>query len=131
MIRMNHLYSKIAAFLTPAGRATRMDFFTGLLVSFIIASGVPLLLGISQFLLPEAIFTKGLPLISALFTALVTVLMIRVVILSIRRLHDLGYTRFIALLLLIPLLNIILLLILLFKKGLPEKCTHGAPAYDS
>ncbi|WP_294034099.1 DUF805 domain-containing protein [uncultured Moraxella sp.] len=47
---------------------------------------------------------------------------------TIRRLHDLGKTGWMSLLLLVPLVNLILLLYLLFAKGEPLPNQYGNPA---
>lgn len=98
-------------FLAPLGRSSRKDY--GLRVA---------LLG-SLFL--SAFFYAPYFKVEGTYSFICTALIYVLIICSARRLHDVNRHGILALLLLIPLLNIVVLLILLLLKGedLPNK--HG------
>jgi uncharacterized membrane protein YhaH (DUF805 family) len=113
-------------------RISRITYFKGLLLSIACAVAVAIAIGLVFAAVQISYETEGAPQAGILFavtSALTTVLpnfiagVIVVclfsifIILTIKRLHDLGYGGWLVLISLIPFFNLLLLLALLFKAG--------------
>ncbi len=106
--------------LSPKGRFGRLSFIAWyMLVTILSYVAMGLLGGTTLFMGtdPDKIalfFSSSGGVLSTLLTLATTVLL---VIFVIRRLHDVNTTGWLALLLIIPLVNLVLLLYLLLKRG--------------
>ncbi len=95
-----------------------ISFILGTLVSIVFALALPALKGSNHmsFVMPVIILIIYLPLI--IFGGLIY---------PIRRLHDLGKTGWLVLIMFIPIVNILFYLYLLFAKGDQEENEYGNP----
>lgn len=91
------------------GRINRRNYLAWVLVVYVV------LILIADFIKNLGALGLVLYLLAAIFT----------VSAAIRRLHDINKSGWIALLLLIPLVNLILMLFLIFKKGSADKNKYG------
>src|SRR6267142_493347 len=104
------------------GRINRRNYFIGGLLLAIISVAANTL----YKLLFSNLHVQGLSIISiGIFTVITFLIILLNVSLNIQRLHDLGNSGFVLLLVLVPLVNILLILLLLFKSGEGKSNKYG------
>ena len=105
------------------GRVGRLQFFTYMMWAVVVAMGLMFAIGLAAYSVPaqafKSFYTIGMTLV------MYGVLPLVVVVLAIKRLHDMGRPGWLALLLLVPVLNAVLLLVLTFAPGQHEPNRHG------
>lgn len=114
---------------TFSGRVGRGDYFAGdIILTFLLFLVILGCMTISSFLLDHTL-DKNVDLVLGICLAGSSVLILNVVViwlgLNVRRLHDIGYSGFTLLLAFIPLVNIIIGLMALFKAGYDKANDYG------
>lgn len=123
--RINNLKRTIKTIFYPSPRAGRAEYFAGLLQGFVLLVGGSWGLGAVSLLIPPQIPEHlGILLLIIVMCAFLLIVL-RILFLSARRVHDLGYSAFFILLLGVPYLNLIIVLFLIIKKGTPHKNKYG------
>lgn len=102
------------------GRLNRLQYFTLNFISVVL------------FVIMFFIITFNFKNISGvLFAFLLITFFISQLSIIVRRFHDINQSGFMSILLLAPMVNIVISLILLFKKGDPSENKYGPAIYNS
>ena len=125
------------------GRISRLTYLKGLFLAIICAVILAIVLGLifvvvqigyetpggapQQGALFDATSVLAAALPSLIADAIVICLFVICIILTIKRLHDLGHSGWLSLISLIPFLNLLLLGFLLFKVSEPSSNRFGPP----
>ena len=115
--------SSIYKFISPKGRLNRIDFFIGTVILqsiliFIVLVIITLLHIVSSIYASSIILYVTLPVTLVLFcVAIIFLFLYSSVIITLKRISDVGKSRWLALVLLIPPVNIIFSIALFFIKG--------------
>lgn len=121
-------------------RISRLTYLKGLLLSLLLIGAVVVVLGLLFALFRLLYESLGAPQNGSLYqianvlaialpdiisAAIIICLFLAYVILTIRRLHDIGLSGWVVLISLIPFLGFLLVLFLLFKRGEPLTNRYG------
>ena len=115
--------------LSPRGRFGRLAYLAWYLV-LSLATMLPIILGMIIFAMLGASLENQDSLLVAggiLSLILYIVFFYYAIVITIRRLHDLGQTGGLSLLMFVPLINIGFMLYVMFAKGTPTNNEFGAP----
>jgi uncharacterized membrane protein YhaH (DUF805 family) len=120
---INQEYSDLWIFTTE-GRLGRLRYLT---YSFALSIAMNLIVGVTAAL--AAALPQDIGFIISMIIMIVTYVMVIVtaVFIMIKRFHDLNRSGWLSLLMLIPLINLIVGLLLLFAPGKPEVNNYGPP----
>ncbi len=109
-----------------SGRATRQQYWMFVLVHFLLMLGLIALLGV---LVMSGVLRFGLAWV--LFMLVGLALFLPALAISVRRLHDVGYTGWLILLGLIPYVGALVLLVFYCLPGKPGQNAYGPDPYGS
>lgn len=121
---------------SASGRIGRMRYFVyGAVMSVIFYGVLAIAMGIIAAVsggLEQAQQGGGVVILGFLYFAMIIALLVFSVIFMVRRLNDFNASGWLSLLLLVPIANLIMMLLLLFKKGSPSGNDYGpAPVPNS
>ncbi len=123
---MTYLYLKLTELFFrlfyQSARMSRAQYGTGIFTSILIFVACMFLFTMLNSRLPGKMIS---PFIAYPLLLLFFALFVRIITLSIRRLHDIGYGAIGVILLAVPLFNLIPFLILLLKKGMSGENAFG------
>ncbi len=107
-----------------SGRATRQQYWMFVLVHFLLMLGLTAVLGV---LVMSGVLRFGLAWV--LFMLVGLALFLPALAISVRRLHDVGYTGWLILLGLIPYVGALVLLVFYCLPGKPGQNAYGPDLY--
>lgn len=125
---MNQTYQRNESALNPSGRFGRLSYLGwNMLMSFSILIIIGIIAAFSPdlFVDPATAMTGSSILATVLIGMAYLALLYFSFVFTIRRLHDRNHTGWLSLLILIPLLNLIFILYLIFVKGNDRSNAYG------